>query len=263
MLISDKYQFVFVHIPKCAGTFIRSHLRPFAETEHFYHIKMHPDLGKVNFSHIPLSILEKHFRNDYEKILNYWSFAIVRDPSSRFVSSFAQYLKEFKGLKLFKLGKKDIENSLDEVITKLIQHDDSELLPLELIHFQKQHSYIFSQEVQVVKQLYRNSDFGNLFGDLNRHTGTPITPKMVDASNKMNETPLFFKNKLLRKIVEAPRPLKGRIFKHLPVGTQAILKKALFAPKEKMEETIMRPVFVRQFVRDYYKMDFKLLAGLT
>jgi hypothetical protein len=68
-----KEQFVFIHIPKCAGNSVTSdHFRNFSH-----------DLRNENF---------KYFKDSYERSLSKFSFTFVRNPWDRLVSSY-EYLK--------------------------------------------------------------------------------------------------------------------------------------------------------------------------
>jgi hypothetical protein len=89
MIISDRHHFVFAHIPKCAGTSVRDALQHLDDRDGFYtgRVDQHPTLGLLDYVHIPLFNLRDHFRSEFEKAGDYWSFAVVRDPFGRFPSA--------------------------------------------------------------------------------------------------------------------------------------------------------------------------------
>ena len=98
MIISDRHRFAFVHIPKCAGTSVRKALRPIdARDSIFDGMGTHPHMGMVNYAHFTLDDLSCHFPDQYRKVAEYRSVAIVRDPVDRFFSAIFQRLREFKG----------------------------------------------------------------------------------------------------------------------------------------------------------------------
>ena len=98
MIINAAHDFGFVHIPKCAGSTIRQQLRDQDDLGgKFYHTMTLPDIGRINGNHVPLDLLESHFPEDLARLRAVTSYAIVRAPAERFVSSIAQYLRTHVG----------------------------------------------------------------------------------------------------------------------------------------------------------------------
>ena len=98
MIISDRHQFILVHIPKCAGVSIKKPLRCIDDSAGaFSRIADHPALGRIHWAHIPITDLKTHFPEIYDKLCSYCSVAIVRDPIDRFVSAVFQRMREFQG----------------------------------------------------------------------------------------------------------------------------------------------------------------------
>lgn len=98
MIIDDTHQFVFVHIPKCAGSSVHAQLSLFDARDPASHRGgVHPVLGPIHFAHIPLRFLRDHFPAEFAKLGVYRSFALTRDPRARFVSATVQHLREFRG----------------------------------------------------------------------------------------------------------------------------------------------------------------------
>src|SRR5690554_2986132 len=97
MIINDAHQFVFIHIPKCAGTAVRVRLGEFDSSGGAFSISkgFHTEIGELDMAHIPLPVLKRFFPEPYEKVRTYESFAIVRDPFQRFSSSLFQRLMMF------------------------------------------------------------------------------------------------------------------------------------------------------------------------
>jgi hypothetical protein len=91
MIIIDELNFVYVHIPKCAGTTIKES-NPELELTRI-------DNGHgFDSTHLPLSYIKIKVPSVYAKILDYESYAHVRDPVSRFRSAFFQHSREFLNL---------------------------------------------------------------------------------------------------------------------------------------------------------------------
>src|ERR1700744_524201 len=99
MIISDPHRFVFVHVPKCAGTSVRRALRAIDTSDgQFWRIGEHPEMGAVHFAHLTLPDLARYFPETLAKIRDYQSMAIIRDPRDRFFSAIFQRLREFRGI---------------------------------------------------------------------------------------------------------------------------------------------------------------------
>ena len=51
MILSDRYRFVFIHVPKCAGTSVRAAVAPYhdADSRFLKGVELHPDLGEIDF----------------------------------------------------------------------------------------------------------------------------------------------------------------------------------------------------------------------
>jgi len=75
MVINRKYKFIFVHIPKAAGTFIRTML-----------LRHSPGSYKYKLSHVPISRGERHLSRQGEDPSSYFKFLSVRNPFSWYVS---------------------------------------------------------------------------------------------------------------------------------------------------------------------------------
>ncbi|MBX2849572.1 MAG: sulfotransferase family protein [Acidiferrobacterales bacterium] len=94
MLISDRKQFIFIHITKTAGTSIRAALQPYSidtPTDKWHSFLRRFDLPKdyrrFKFPrHAFLSAADKKIPNDLYQ--SYFKFAVVRNPWDRLVSSY-------------------------------------------------------------------------------------------------------------------------------------------------------------------------------
>lgn len=100
MLISDSKRFVFIHVPKCAGTSMEAALAPHAlplPRSKWYSLLRRLDLPRdyrrFKFGrHAPLRLVERKMpRRAYE---SYFKFAFVRNPWDRLVSEYNRTLHE-------------------------------------------------------------------------------------------------------------------------------------------------------------------------
>lgn len=99
MIISEKYKFVFLHIPKSAGSSVR---------------EMLIDADKDCIHYLPI----QHIKNDNlnEKLDGFFKFCFIRNPWERMVSMFFYAIKEKEYLKDLKLK---IESSKIEYQKKI------------------------------------------------------------------------------------------------------------------------------------------------
>jgi hypothetical protein len=119
MLISHKEQFCFIHNPKCAGTTIRNSLSKFCENNYYWLFK-DIDGVKVDKAHMRASFFQKNYLEDYNKVLNYFTFGIVRNPYDRAVSAYNEIHKSSwsdfrKGI----IRKDEYMSDLNDFISKI------------------------------------------------------------------------------------------------------------------------------------------------
>lgn len=96
MLISDRKKFIFIHIPKAAGTTVRKRLIKYEDRNNFYMgFDYNPVLGRrVDKPHLPY--LDFLFYEDAKYISDYFVFCFVRNPYDRFYSAFQYHKKQKK-----------------------------------------------------------------------------------------------------------------------------------------------------------------------
>ena len=115
MIISDTKRFIFIHVPKCAGTSVRSILSKHDTRNNFYwmhHLlpgatKDHQPLP-VDKAHMPLSILKNLYPNDFNLIFEYTTFAVSRHPRTRLISAFFESRR-----KLLEMAKTKREKAIE------------------------------------------------------------------------------------------------------------------------------------------------------
>lgn len=121
MVISDRFKFIFIHIPKTGGTSCQSALTSCLSFRDRYHwannrktkhetIKL---LKERNKSRLINHLHRKIFRNDIEYIIDdYYKFAFVRNPWDRTVSLYHYLVKQNKIIP----NKRSINNFKDFVL---------------------------------------------------------------------------------------------------------------------------------------------------
>ena len=83
-MISDKDKFIFIHIPKCAGTSIEFFLNGSAHVEWDEH-------NKIWVQHATAEQIKKFYCQNYE---DYFSFTFIRNPWDRAVSDYLWIKKD-------------------------------------------------------------------------------------------------------------------------------------------------------------------------
>jgi len=275
MIINDSKKICFVHIPKCAGTSIRSLIQEFDDLngEHTDRVEVHSELGLLDYVHIPLPVLSEHFPELYSKVKSYHSFAIIRDPYQRFASSVAQRLKMYGKKDLKDASNEDVIKEINSCIHFLSDNIEEKILPAEYIHFQLQSSYIFFNEKKIVNKLYLMEDIDNCLFDISKLLGLDDNKKQ---SNKIRPNKsLVYRSRLFFKINQLGAPLirafisdsfliKLRTLVKLCVPRTILLKlRGLILVSR---NTHMNELFttdnVKDFIQRYYKEDIDLYNSL-
>lgn len=265
MIISDKHKFVFIHIPKCAGTSVRRVIETFDSREGKYtgRVDHHPELGNLDYVHIPLFTLRDYFQLEFEAIQKYLSFAVMRDPYARFASSVSQKLKKYSEKPIQKRSMQDIDLRVREIIEFLTCHGAKQvLLPPEYIHFQRQTDYIELDGKQVITSLYTVNQVNKLLFDVSQHTGlllSEVAPESTKA--KANQTKVF-RNDLLRRVIEIARPGIEPLRSILSENLKQKVRDRLYVPRDKRMQDIFAADYIRDFIRDYYVKDISLYRAL-
>lgn len=258
MIISDTHRLAFIHIPKCAGTTVKRRLQPLDDTGGCYtdRVDDHPVLGRIDYVHLPLAVLREHFPDDYRKVRDYRSVAVIRDPLQRFPSSLAQRLRWYKGKPIERLGRREIRRELDRVIDFLSRHRDSKPLPPDYVHFQRQCDYVFDRGEQVVQGLYSTERLDALYRDLADILG-PAPAASVDGA-PLNRT-VAYRNDALRLFAGPLRPLWRRLIAPwFSPDIRRRVRRAVYASSLPAVDEVFDSAFVRDFASSYYAADFAL-----
>lgn len=174
MIISDRHQFILVHIPKCAGVSIKQALRCIDDSAgDFSRIADHSELGRIHRAHVPIADLKLYFPDVFDKLHNYCSVAIVRNPVERFVSAIFQRMREFKGADQSAITPRTFRNEAEAVIRHMTAEKNGRLT-LEYVHFQRQRDFIFDGDQQVVTNVFRLDQLDLAAELIARQTGISI-----------------------------------------------------------------------------------------
>lgn len=177
MIINAAHDFGFVHIPKCAGSTVRQQLREQDDLGgRFYHTMTLPDIGRINGNHVPLDLLESHFPEDLARLRAVTSYAIVRAPADRFVSSIAQYLRTHVG-EPAELTRQRILDETAKIIDQ-IRADPAQREIRNTIFF-RQADFVCLRGERIIDHVYAMEDMDAFFDRLETVHGLQLDRETV------------------------------------------------------------------------------------
>ncbi|GGY41853.1 sulfotransferase family 2 domain-containing protein [Parvularcula lutaonensis] len=257
MILSDDHRFVFLHIPKCAGTAVRRQLEGFDTTDgRFTGMMDHAVLGRIYGTHVPLSVLRQHFPETFERVRTYRSFAIIRDPKERFRSALAQRLREVRGVEFAHAESELVASEAQAVVQELSKGE--EMPPAAFIHFLPQHRWVELDGERITDELFPMHAVDRMFDALSAHIG-----KRVGEPARANETV----EHRFPGLIKAARSTNKALREALPEAPyKAILNvaKPLLTKKNGDEaQPVPGGPEVEAFVERYYARDFEIADGLS
>ena len=183
MIISKKYKLCFIHIPKCAGTSIRTMITG-ADPDRFQQwgwnwMPRHQRYGDT--AHMPLIDLAPPL---LAQVKNFRSVTVVRDPLDRFYSSVEQHFSQHE----YRV-RKPVEEFVFELNTTNIRYDPA------YIHFCPQHYFIAIDDKIHVDDILRFEDenWQDQFRNILIEQGMPeekLTLPELNKREKQDRTPL-------------------------------------------------------------------------
>ena len=265
MIVSDTHRFAFVHIPKSAGTTVRFALMGYDERRKRYYDKGrcdHPTRGALDHAHLPLALVKALHPDDFERLIEFRSFALIRDPMSRFASSLHEYLHWMGEKPLSDLTPDQRAVAVARVIAKLESlPDDQPITDPTLIHFSRQSDYIELDGKQVITDVYSTEDLLAMMAAIEELIGT--------------ELPVFSKNERVSYPFPALRSVsewaQRQLGSALPLSiSRPILRGAremlVAAGVVSMDRTVkfanMFDAETEAFVKAFYARDFAIHESL-
>lgn len=252
LIISNRFGFAFVHIPKCAGSTVREQIeRQDPEIFQLVGRQTHPTLGKIDIMHLPLDILHDHFPEVFDNLRATHSYALTRDPYDRFRSSVSEYLKTYYHKRLSDFGETELEDALGEIMAALT--DPPPLLPLRYVHFTPQERYVYFKGEDIISRRYAIENIDAFFEDLGQRMGAQF-----DAGSRANQDFAFRFKKTERWLWRANQTLKDILPYGAYQGIKQRVKPLLVRDKPPAAEDIFSTALVRDFVKTTYATDIAL-----
>lgn len=253
MIISPRHRFVFVHIPKCAGTSVRTQIVK-CDPGHIAmgEVGTHPVLGQIDFGHVPLPILRQHFPEEYGYLERFTSYAVVRDPLERFGSSLRQMLWRYHQRPMTLIPADELRTLTLKILDDI--SGELESPSSRFIFFARQRDFIFDGDRRMVDHLIPLHLVPDLIAHLGRITGTPM-----EAGTRSNQNvELRFK-----KIGGVAYRVNDILRRVLPLDIHARIKdsalRVLSAKKNAAEASgILELPEVRAFVERHYAEDGRI-----
>lgn len=250
MIISPKYEFAFIHIPKCAGTSVRHQLRA-CDPDHIFMGRpgKHPILGEIDFAHIPLAQLKEHFPKEFDYLVRFDAFALVRDPLERFGSALRQLMWQYEERPMTLIPADELRDITRRLLDRVAE--EVEAPSYQYIFFTRQSDYLFDGGTQVIDHVIPIALVPELLDYFSQRTGVAL-----DRARRSNQNvELRFKRigGLAYKVNSLARQM-------LPTGLHSKIKGAalkLIAKKGTAADAsgILDMPEVRDFVAKHYARD--------
>lgn len=255
MMTCSKFNFAVIHIPKNAGSTIRDQVEPFDDYDGFFRgTKDHPELGLYNSSHVPLMHLREHWPEVFAVLSGLETYAMVRDPVSRFSSALAQRARQIHKVQPDEMDAATIQGEIDVIINELETH---RTFPThKFVHFARQTDYLDLDGARFVKHIYPIERIGALIAKLEVHMGQPLIREF-----QANKT-VTFRYPALKKALLAA---KGVAKKALPIGPYNKLRDLGIRTMTEAGASAMNDAVageaVQAFIKDYYADDLAHYAA--
>lgn len=120
MIINDRDGWIFVHNPKCAGSTVRKALMKYETRNNFYWFFDEFDGAKIDKAHLPLMVLYRYSRPDFDLFSEYKVFGFVRNPYTRAVSAYNEtHQRIYRDFVSGELSLNDYRKSISDFIVNL------------------------------------------------------------------------------------------------------------------------------------------------
>ncbi|HCQ64025.1 MAG TPA: hypothetical protein DIU07_02075 [Rhodobacteraceae bacterium] len=223
----------------------------------------HPVLGLLDHAHIPLAVLRDHFPEDFARLAAYRSFALIRDPFSRFPSSLHERFVQRDRIPLANRASDEVAREVDEVMAQLARLPNG--VPITdpgLIHFSRQRDYVYLDGQQVVAEPRTVAEVDGMLEELSDLVGEPI---LVEA--RRNRRFRYASSSLMRMQLAVTRRIEKTLPRWIWKPVYVPVKQAFFAtgliqPNRDPPAALPNAPEVDAFVREFYAGDIGLFRKL-
>ena len=259
VILDDQHRFAFVHIPKCAGSSVKLANPSLFQGAKFSRPVEGTRLGTLPWplcTHLPLAVLADALPEDFEKLRQYESFTVVRDPVDRFVSAVMQHEREFGdgssasfvGQRFFDLCQRRIDGLPAMALTDP-----------RSCHFFRQVDYVYLGGEQVVQHIDLPGSFTALNRFLGAHGFCPVADSEKVNSSVRPKSALFAAAVRHGKRVRQwmPRELKVALWKTL-------IQLGFYTDNssQQLSQRIRETSRLFGALQEFYREDFALVSSV-
>lgn len=262
MVVSDQHKFCFLHIPKCGGVTIRNALYPYDVYKNYFFYRRELQQGiTIDLAHLTPYFLQLYFPEKFETVKSYTKFCLVRNPRSRFVSSFKQFLDtnhKYGGDKTrFRdISTREMQYELEGVIDALTR--GVEMNP-HYVHFTRQSDFVYYQGERFVDRAYLLENIGDFYRDIENIVGENLKSEERKSRGSRDNASFVYKNELMRQVLNRIRPY---VAKYLPVKVKQAVQPLVFTSPSDRRFGIFESEYVRDFVQSFYRDDIRLYEDM-
>lgn len=270
MILSEKLEFAFVHIPKCAGTTVRGAIEHLDES----YVRMttglmaHPDKAFtfsidggqtfLDFHHLTLRRIHKHFPAEFERLQRTRVFALVRDPKQRLLSAVMQRLKQFGGVAVADIPKETLQAALLKDLEELDQlFGHSPDLPFEFIHFQPQCDYIELNGNRLATDVYATESIADFETALISYLGEQ-RGSITGFSEQRANVSKSHRFASVETLVQSNGWLKEAARTFVPAPLKAGLRKIVYAERSQSRLEVLEDPLIEAFLKQHYARDTEI-----
>lgn len=254
MIICRDQGFVFIHIPKNAGSSIRNQIEHLDSYEGaFGRNKLHEAIGRYDAAHMPLDLVRDLYPEVLDEIRSLTSYAITREPVERFVSALAQRARQYHKISPDRLDALTIDTDITDALSAAAS---TGVPDRKFIFFTPQWRYVDLDDQRVIDNLFTVDDLDALIKKLEVHIGSPLISEF-----HANRTVTFRHSGMERPLTRA----KDFAKKVLPLGSYNRLRQAAMQVFTKsgvdhIEAAVRGSDKVLSAIRAVYARDFDLHA---
>ncbi|MDU8928292.1 sulfotransferase family 2 domain-containing protein [Alisedimentitalea sp. MJ-SS2] len=266
MIVNDTCRVVFLHIPKCAGTTVRNVLALYDQHHGRFYDKSvanHPLLGRLDYAHIPLAVLRDYFPEDFDRVIKYRSFALIRDPHFRFPSSLHERFVQRSNTPLDLHDRVDVAREVDKVMASLARHPQSEpISDPDLIHFSRQCDYIFLSGKQIVDSPHTVAEIRSMLNEISDLIGKPI--RLRESRNRrdrISSTKVENLTRIVTRPIETVLPRRFWKPMYKPIKT-AFYATGLLRPGGNPLADYPNAAEIDAFIKEFYAADIAFFRQL-
>lgn len=246
MKIIDSTRFVYIHIPKCGGTSVTRSL-PGVKTSLV-------DNGHGELSaHVPLKHISKTDPNTFAKILDYESFAHVREPVLRFRSALFQHAREYLRLPSVELT----EAKLSAIAHNVKQVLESNQMPhsKRYEHFTPQHTFLEIDGERIVENISPTGDY-TLINQHFEKNGL----KLIEKHENMSLRP---RDGLFGRCAKVAKPIVRLLLSEQTKYNiwSILVRMEMYRPiSEESPDFLLEDKTIQELIKNYYARDFEIYA---